>query len=63
MSEAPVRSLPVIDLGQAACGGAARAALVTQLRRALTEVGFLYLKGVNGFDEDELLRITKWFFR
>ncbi|MPC32488.1 hypothetical protein E2C01_025800 [Portunus trituberculatus] len=53
--------LPVIDLGLAK--GPTRSALVEQLRDALTTVGFIYLKGVEGFDEVELLRLTKWFYR
>uniref|UniRef100_A0A0P4WFE3 Fe2OG dioxygenase domain-containing protein n=1 Tax=Scylla olivacea TaxID=85551 RepID=A0A0P4WFE3_SCYOL len=52
--------LPVIDLGLAK--GPTRSTLVKQLRDALTTVGFIYLTGVEGFDEVELLRLTKWFF-
>ncbi|XP_045617409.1 uncharacterized protein [Procambarus clarkii] len=52
--------LPVIDLrlGQ----GSRRGELVRQLREALTTVGFIYLVGVDGYDEKELLRLTRWFF-
>nr|XP_027230375.1 1-aminocyclopropane-1-carboxylate oxidase-like [Penaeus vannamei] len=52
--------LPVIDLRLAR--GSTRPALVQQLKKALTEVGFIYLVGVEGYDEEELLRLTKWFF-
>lgn len=52
--------LPVIDLSLAK--GPNRGVLVKQLHEALTTVGFIYLKGVDGFDEHELLRLTKWFF-
>lgn len=55
------KELPVIDLRLAK--GSTRGALVKQLREALTTVGFIYLKGVEGFDEVELLRLTKWFYR
>ena len=53
--------MPVIDLGLAK--GSTRSGLVRQLHEALTTVGFIYLKGVDGFDEEELLRLAKWFYR
>ncbi|KAG7166231.1 1-aminocyclopropane-1-carboxylate oxidase-like, partial [Homarus americanus] len=54
------KELPVIDLRLAK--GTTRGALVKQLREALTDVGFIYLAGVDGCDEGELLRLTHWFF-
>nr|XP_053648532.1 1-aminocyclopropane-1-carboxylate oxidase-like [Cherax quadricarinatus] len=54
------KELPVIDLRLAK--GSTRGSLVRQLREALTTVGFIYLTGVDGYDENELLRLTRWFF-
>ncbi|KAK8725881.1 hypothetical protein OTU49_010535 [Cherax quadricarinatus] len=54
------KELPVIDLRLAK--GSTRGSLVRQLREALTTVGFTYLTGVDGYDENELLRLTRWFF-
>ncbi|XP_050703570.1 uncharacterized protein LOC126989063 [Eriocheir sinensis] len=52
--------LPVIDLSLAK--GHTRAGLVKELHEALTTVGFIYLKNVDGYDEEALLRHSKWFF-
>lgn len=52
--------LPVIDLSLAK--GPTRAGLVKELHQALTTVGFIYLKNVDGYDEEALLRHSKWFF-
>ncbi|KAK3871777.1 hypothetical protein Pcinc_023102 [Petrolisthes cinctipes] len=60
MEGGEVRELPVIDIRLAK--GSTRPALVKQLKDALTTVGFIYLAGVDGFDEVELLRLTRWFF-
>ena len=51
--------IPSLDFSKAKTH---RQELASQLTRALEGVGFLYLDNVEGFDPDELLRATKWFF-
>jgi isopenicillin N synthase-like dioxygenase len=52
-------SIPTLDMqiAESDRDGAAK-----QLVAALEEPGFLYLKNVRGYQPDELLYYTKWFF-
>ena len=50
--------LPVIDLRLAA--GPQRPQLARKLTQALQTVGFFYLEGIQGYDEEELLKYTQW---
>ena len=51
--------IPSLDFSKAKTH---RQELASQLTRALEGVGFPYIDNVEGFDPDELLRDTKWFF-
>ena len=51
--------IPSLDFSKAKTH---RQELASQLTRALEGVGFPYIDNVEGFDPDELLRATKWFF-
>ena len=55
-------SLPLIDLTEIATDPTARRIQAQRLVDAFTEFGFCLLKGIDGYDEDELLKWTKWFF-
>ncbi|XP_037083326.1 2-oxoglutarate-dependent dioxygenase-like [Pollicipes pollicipes] len=52
--------LPVIDLSLA--GGLDRAQLAQRLTTALETTGFFYAEGIDGYDEEELMTYTRWFF-
>lgn len=57
--------IPVIDLSRARCGepDGTRSDVAAQLVKALEEVGFIYLDGVDGGpDWAELRRAADWFF-
>ncbi|CAI8005791.1 Isopenicillin N synthase [Geodia barretti] len=49
-------SIPTLDLA------GERGEAAKQLVAALEDPGFLYIKNVQGYDPDELLRHTEWFF-
>jgi len=53
-------ALPVIDLRLV--NGLGRANLAKKLADALQNFGFFYVEGIDGYDEDELLKYTRWFF-
>ncbi|XP_037083392.1 uncharacterized protein LOC119103831, partial [Pollicipes pollicipes] len=53
-------TLPVIDLSLAS--GPDRPEVVRQLTQALETVGFFYVEGIDGYDEEQLMTHTKWFF-
>ena len=50
--------LPVIDLRLAT--GPGRAQLAGRLIHALETVGFFYVEGIDGYDEQELMTYTRW---
>lgn len=56
-------SIPILDLSQAR-DSATKPQFLAELRRALMEVGFLYLKNVGISDETfkEVIRLGKAFF-
>ena len=54
--------LPVIDLNKAK-NPIQRKQEVNKLYDALTTSGFFYLKGIEGYDAQEILNVSKWFYR
>ena len=53
--------MPVVDMSEATVSGN-RLAVAKRLVHAMETVGFLYLDGIPGYNEDELLECVKWFF-